>query len=182
MPVIVKRGVPSMTLSPALIILKWPSRAFIVKCQQMNIHGAAVNLTIQRRNAKEVCTNLLASNSHMILNDVPFSDQNQDVDEFGKLFCKTVPMNCIFPFTYKAITYQKCTNVNIGDDEQQPEQNHKIDTEQQVDNSDLWCATAVDANKNMVTWGLCNLETCEKAVATCDDDEPVCKSAFVTHM
>ena len=79
-------------------------------------------------------------------------------------------MKCIFPFTYKAITYQKCTNVNIGDDKQ-PE-HHKNDT---VDNSDLWCATAVDANKNMVTWGTCDLTTCEKAVATCDDDEPVCK-------
>lgn len=70
------------------------------------------------------------------------------------VMCKTVPMKCQFPFTFKGKTYHECTNDLIDDNEYD-----SSDEQEQF----LWCATQVEDDGTMVDerWGVCDLNSCE---------------------
>lgn len=74
------------------------------------------------------------------------------------LMCKTVPMECVFPFVHLGTTYENCTKdtmtfLEYGD---------PVETFH-------WCATKTDDNGEMLKdfWGVCQMDTC-----TQPDEDP----------
>ncbi len=81
-------------------------------------------------------------------------------DDPMTVMCKTVPMECQFPFTFKGKTYHECTNDLLSNIE--PLEYDDESAQQDKKEQFLWCATMTDADGNMVhgMWGMCDLGTC----------------------
>lgn len=95
----------------------------------------------------------------------PFSEpmQFENDDDPMAVMCKTVPMECQFPFTHSGNTYHECTNSPLSNDE-------AYDTDEE---DFFWCATQVDADGNMVTgqWGVCDFDSCKDPAEDSSDTE-----------
>jgi hypothetical protein len=91
--------------------------------------------------------------------------------EFGGEFsgmsvmCRTVPMECQFPFTFKGVTYHKCTQSLLGEPtDDDNKNNNKNNNNQKTEEGFLWCATKTDTGGNMLPemWGMCDIASCKK--------------------